>query len=116
MNPGTICVLGEIDETFGGIEVAQIRPEPVDCVPTAMNIVISFEEALKLHLSLCQASAKLKSYNSAVGSMETRVITQLEKIKEIGGTLTKDELTPMKSIDTAIRPVVKSLASGESED
>ena len=61
-------------------------------------------------------STAVNSYNSAVGSMETRVITQLEKIKEIGGTLTKDELTPMKSIDTAIRPVVKSLASGDDTD
>ena len=52
-------------ETFGGNEVAQIRPEPVDGVPTAMNIVISFEEALKLHLSLGQALAKLNSYNRA---------------------------------------------------
>lgn len=52
-------------QTFGGTEVAQIRP-PVGTdtpVPPAMNIVISFEEALKLHLSLGQALAKLNSYN-----------------------------------------------------
>lgn len=52
-------------QTFGGTDVAQIRPEPIDAVPTAMNIVISFEEALKLHLSLGQALAKLNSYNRA---------------------------------------------------
>lgn len=50
-------------QTFGGTDVAQIRPEPVAAVPPAMNIIISFEEALKLHLSLGQALAKLNSYN-----------------------------------------------------
>lgn len=44
-------------QTFGGNEIVQIRPEPKDGVPTAMNIIISFEEALKLHLSLGQALA-----------------------------------------------------------
>lgn len=49
--------------TFGGADVADIRPEPGEGVPSAMNIVISFEEALKLHLSLGQALAKLNGYN-----------------------------------------------------
>lgn len=55
----------------------------------------------------------VNSYNSAVGSMESRVITQLEKIKEIGGTLTKDELPAMKPIETAIRPLVKAIGPGD---
>ncbi|MEQ1606897.1 MAG: hypothetical protein ABL999_18695 [Pyrinomonadaceae bacterium] len=50
-------------QTFGGNDVVQIRPEPKDGVPTAMNVIITFEEALKLHLSLGQALAKLNSYN-----------------------------------------------------
>lgn len=49
--------------TFGGADVADLRPEPGPGVPLAMNIVISFEEALKLHLSIGQALAKLNSYN-----------------------------------------------------
>jgi len=52
-------------QTFGGSDVAQIRPAPADGVPTAMNIIITFEEALKLHLSLGQALAKLNGYNRA---------------------------------------------------
>lgn len=52
-------------QTFGGSDIGSIRPAPGDCVPTAMNIVISFEEALKLHLSLGQALAKLNGYNRA---------------------------------------------------
>jgi hypothetical protein len=50
-------------QTFGGTEVAQIRPAPADGAPVAMNVIITFEEALKLHLSLGQALAKLNSYN-----------------------------------------------------
>lgn len=61
-------------------------------------------------------NSAVNSYNSAVGSMETRVITQLEKIKNIGGTLTKDELTAMKPIETAIRPIVKAIGPGEIDD
>lgn len=49
--------------TFGGSDVAVIRPKPNPDLPKAMNIVVSFEEALKLHLSLGQALAKLNSYN-----------------------------------------------------
>jgi hypothetical protein len=49
--------------TFGGTDVATIRPEPGDGVPTAMNLIISFEDALKLHFSLGQALAKLNGYN-----------------------------------------------------
>lgn len=50
--------------TFGGCEVERIRPTPdPKQSPVAMNIEIRFEEALKLHLSLGQALAKLNSYN-----------------------------------------------------
>lgn len=51
--------------TFGGTDVAVIRPQPKDDAPEAMNVIVSFEEALKLHLSLGQALAKLNSYNRA---------------------------------------------------
>jgi|CXWL01.1.fsa_nt_gi DNA recombination protein RmuC len=61
-------------------------------------------------------NAVVNSYNSAVGSMESRVITQLEKIKEVGGTLTKDDLPFMKPVETAIRPLIKSIGAGESTE
>ena len=50
-------------KTFGTCYSSRIRPTPGEGVPTAMNIIISFEEALKLHLSIGQALAKLNSYN-----------------------------------------------------
>lgn len=49
------------------------------------------------------------NYNYTVGSLESRVITHLVKIKDIGGTLTSKELPQIGPVDTAIRPIVKSL-------
>jgi hypothetical protein len=48
---------------FGAPDAAQIRPAPRADAPTAMNLIISFGEALKLHLLLRQALAKLNSHN-----------------------------------------------------
>lgn len=48
--------------SFGGCDVDHIRPLPQDGLPKALNVVVSFEDALKLHLSLGQALAKLNSY------------------------------------------------------
>lgn len=58
----------------------------------------------------------INSYNNAVGSMESRVLTQLAKIKEIGGTSTSDELPAMKPIETTIRPFVKSLEASNLDE
>jgi hypothetical protein len=52
-------------QTFGSNDVARISPEPGVGVGPALNMIISFEEALKLHLSLGQALAKLNGYNRA---------------------------------------------------
>jgi hypothetical protein len=50
-------------QSFGSCNFSRISPAPGEAVPKAMNVVISFEEALKLHLSIGQALAKLNSYN-----------------------------------------------------
>lgn len=57
-------------QTFGGTEIDHIRPAPTPDKPSpeAMNIVISFEEALKLHLSLGQALGRLNSYNRSTAA------------------------------------------------
>lgn len=55
-------------------------------------------------------------YNSAVGSMESRVVVQLEKIKSIGGTLAKDELNTVKHIENAIKPITKQLSPVDGEE
>jgi hypothetical protein len=55
-------------KTFGGADITRFSPEPKDDSPTTQNIIISFEDALKLHLSLGQALAKLNGYDRATGS------------------------------------------------
>ncbi|MFO0788779.1 MAG: hypothetical protein U0805_04930 [Pirellulales bacterium] len=55
-------------KTFGTCYANQIRPAPNEAVPKAMNIIVSFEEALKLHLAIGQALAKLNGYNRATTS------------------------------------------------
>ncbi|MBX3395265.1 MAG: hypothetical protein KF841_07840 [Phycisphaerae bacterium] len=52
-------------QTFGSADVAHVSPQFREDVPRAMNIVITFEEALKLHLAIGQTLAKLNSYNRA---------------------------------------------------
>ncbi len=50
--------------TFGTAAVNHMTPANfVETAPTTVNIVLSFEEALKLHLSLGQALARLNSYD-----------------------------------------------------
>jgi len=52
-------------ETFGTIAIDKFSPQPNEAWPTAINVTISFEEALKLHLGLLQILGKLNSYNRA---------------------------------------------------
>lgn len=50
-------------KTFGSVRVARFSPAlPVD-IPKAINIHISFEEAMRLHLGIGQALAKLNGYD-----------------------------------------------------
>ncbi|MBK6750566.1 MAG: DNA recombination protein RmuC [Acidobacteria bacterium] len=61
-------------------------------------------------------NSAVTNYNNAVGSMESRVITQLEKIKTVGGTLTKDEINHVKHVETAIKPITKQLSLSDGDD
>jgi len=49
-------------KTFGGCNFAHISPALPEGSPKGVNVVISFEDAMRLHLSLGQALAKLNSY------------------------------------------------------
>jgi hypothetical protein len=48
--------------TFGSAMIDHFSPKLTDS-PKAINVHVSFEEALKLHLSLGQALGKLNGYN-----------------------------------------------------
>jgi hypothetical protein len=50
-------------KTFGGVRVARFSPLLPSETPKAINLHISFEEAMRLHLGLGQALAKLNSYD-----------------------------------------------------
>jgi hypothetical protein len=50
-------------KTFGTISVDHFSPKLGDGLPTAVNIHLSFEEALKLNLGLTQILGHLNGYN-----------------------------------------------------
>jgi hypothetical protein len=50
-------------KTFGGANVDRFSPPPSAAIPKAINCVLSFEEALKLHLSLGQLLGHLNGYD-----------------------------------------------------
>ena len=63
-------------------------------------------------------SAVVTNYNNALGSMESRVIPQLERVKDIGQGLIKDEPNRPKHVDASVRQVTKQLTpiAGIAED
>lgn len=48
--------------SFGTVTVDHYSPALPDGLPVALNIHISFEEGMRLHLGIAQALAKLNSY------------------------------------------------------
>lgn len=55
-------------KSFGTLDVAAVSPDWGDDFPISLNMIVSFEEALKLHLSLGQALAKLNTYNRSTAA------------------------------------------------
>ena len=52
-------------KTFGTATIDHFSPAKQDEWPKAINITLSFEEAMRLHLGLGQLLGKLNSYNRA---------------------------------------------------
>lgn len=46
-----------------------------------------------------------QNYNKVVGSLESRFIPQVKKLKEIGGTLMDKEIPELNAIETSLRPM-----------
>jgi hypothetical protein len=83
-------------KTFGTLDIARISPEPKAGSPRALNIHISFEDALKLHFGLGQALAKLNSYNRSTtggkrASVNLCVFTDINRLTINEGTLPKSK-------------------------
>ncbi|MFG0329749.1 MAG: hypothetical protein ACF8PN_07610 [Phycisphaerales bacterium] len=62
--------------SFGGATLDHIRPEPdfQSGQKKALNLVLSFEEALKLHLSLGQALGHINGYNRATAEGKRKAV------------------------------------------
>ena len=58
----------------------------------------------------------VKNYNKVVGSIESRFIPQVKKLKEIGGTLMDKEIPELNSIDTSIRPMNEFPVKSETQE
>jgi hypothetical protein len=81
-------------QTFGGARVDYFSPVLPETTPKAINIVLSFEDALKLHLGLGQLLGKLNAYdrstsegrrtaaNLCVYTQAKRIVIVQDKINE----------------------------------
>jgi hypothetical protein len=55
-------------QSFGSVNIAHVSPPISDVMPKAMNVHLTFEEALKLYFGLGQLLGKLNTYKrSTVG-------------------------------------------------
>lgn len=59
------------------------------------------------HISLIgnNLNAASQNYNKLIGSLESRFIPQVRKLKEIGGTLMEKDIPEVNSIETSLRPI-----------
>ena len=85
-------------ETFGSAHVDFFSPALPDAVPPAMNMVLSFEEALKLHLSLGQLLGHLNGYNRSTSDGKRTAVnlclyTKQKRIAVVEGRLKKTVVT-----------------------
>lgn len=76
--------------TFGGADVDHFSPTLPEGTPKAINMTLSFEDALKLHLSLGQILGKLNSYDRSTkagrrSAVNLCVYTQAERIVVVEG-------------------------------
>jgi len=81
-------------KSFGTLDVARISPELKPETPRAINIHMTFEDALKLHFGLGQALAKLNSYNRATtdgkrATVNLCLFTDIKRISINEGQLPK---------------------------
>lgn len=98
-----ITMLRTISFSWQQINVAeniyQMRDAGIELY-NRVNVLIQHFSAVGHNLN--QAT---QSYNKAVGSLESRFIPQVKKLKDIGGTLMEKDLNETKPVDTMIRAI-----------
>ena len=79
-------------KSFGSVQIDRFSPPLSDGLPKAINVHISFEEAMRLHLGLGQVLAKLNSYDRSTKAGKRSAVnlclyTQTERITINEGTV-----------------------------
>ena len=80
--------------TFGTSHVDHFSPALPEATPKAINVTLSFEEALKLHLSLGQLLGHLNGYNRSTSdgkrmAVNLCVYTKQQTIAVVEGKIRK---------------------------
>lgn len=80
--------------TFGSSNVDHFSPALSGGTPKAINVILSFEEALKLHLSLGQLLGHLNGYNRSTSdgkrtAVNLCVYTNHQRIAVVEGKIRK---------------------------
>jgi hypothetical protein len=92
--------------TFGSCTVDHFSPALPEGTPKAINVVLSFEEALKLHLSLSQILGHLNGYNRATtdgkrAAVDLCIYTQVNRIAVVEDKVRKAPSAPKATSDDA---------------
>jgi len=77
-------------ESFGGAYIDHFSPALPDGTPKAINMTLSFEDSLKLHLRLGQILGKLNSYDRSTkagrrSAVNLCVYTQANRVVVVEG-------------------------------
>lgn len=77
-------------ETFGGATIDHFSPPLPEGTPKAINMTLSFEDAMNLHLSLGQILGRLNSYDRSTkagrrSAVNLCVYTQAERMVVVEG-------------------------------
>ena len=78
--------------SFGTLSVAKLSPAPAEDARASVNMILSFEEALKLHFGLGQALAKLNTYSRSTTAGKNAGVNLCLYVHQKRITITEDTL------------------------
>lgn len=86
--------------TFGTVRIDHFSPPLPEGTPKGINVVLSFEEALKLHIGLMQILGKLNGYNrntkdGKASAVNLCIFTDANRI-----TINEDKVKDIDSVKT----------------
>jgi len=92
--------------TFGSSYIDHFSPALPAATPKAINVTLSFEEALKLHLSLGQLLGHLNGYNRSTAdgkrmAVNLCVYTQQQRVAVVEGKIRKPGASDAAEEETA---------------